>query len=276
MTRETAAPRHPISPLSPRRVAVAALLVLLAYTAVLMAARGDGLAAALAGGAANTVPVLLLGLAARSLILRWIVGRRQPIVALGHLIVGLAFATLTYWMLLVMLGLIYGVSAIEFDVRPFDPRAMAWQTLQNVTTYGLIAALVHLEARPAPEPVPAPAGSPEGEAVRAGDLSRYFIRSGEDIRPIDVAGIVSIAGADDYAEVKTLGGRHLVRMTLAEFEATLDPDRFARVHRSHIVNLDRIARAEPAGNGRLLLHMEDGELIQTSRAGSRRVRDRVL
>lgn len=272
MTRDTAAPRDPIPPLSPRRVAVAALLVLLAYTAVLMAARGDGLAAALAGGAANTVPVVLLGLAARSLILRWIVGRRQPIVALGHLIVGLAFVLMTYWTLLVMLGLIYGVSAIEFDVRPFDPRAMAWQTLQNVTTYGLIAALVHLEARPAPAPV----DPPEEEAVRAGDLSRYFIRSGEDIRPIDVAGIISIAGADDYAEVKTLGGRHLVRMTLAEFEATLDPDRFARVHRSHIVNLDRIARAEPAGNGRLLLHMEDGELIQTSRAGSRRVRDRVL
>jgi two-component system LytT family response regulator len=278
MTRDTAAPRDPIPPLSIRRVAAAALLVLLAYTAVLMAARGDGLAAALAGGVANTVPVVLLGLAARSLILRWIVGRRQPIVALGHLIVGLAFVLMTYWMLLVMLGLIYGVSATEFDVRPFDPRAMAWQTLQNVTTYGLIAALVHLEARPAAALTLASAGPPEGEAVRAGtaDLSRYFIRSGEDIRPIDVAGIISIAGADDYAEVKTLGGRHLVRMTLAEFEATLDPDRFARVHRSHIVNLDRISRAEPAGNGRLLLHMEDGELIQTSRAGSRRVRDRVL
>lgn len=271
MSLETVLPRERVPPLSIRGVALAGGVVLAAYTAVLLVARGGGFLETLAGGVANTIPVILLGLAARGLILRRIVGRPVLAVAIGHLLLGLLFVVMTYWLLLVLLGLINGVSATEFDVRPFDIRAMAWQTLQNATTYALIAALVHLEARPTTASVVAA----EREAA-PGDLSRYFIRSGEDIRPVDVAGIVSIAGADDYAEVRTLGGRHLVRMTLAEFEATLDPDRFARVHRSHIVNLDRIVRAEPAGNGRLLLHMEDGELIQTSRAGSRRVRDRVL
>lgn len=271
MSHANAIPRERVPPLSVRRTALAAGLVLVAYTTVLLVARGGSFVETLAGGVANTIPVVLLGLAARGLILRRIVGRPPPAAALGHVLTGLLFVVMSYWMLLVLLGLINGVSATEFDVRPFDVRAMAWQTLQNTTTYGLIAALVHLEARPA-----AASGALAEREAAPGDLSRYFIRSGEDIRPIDVAAIVSIAGADDYAEVKTLGGRHLVRMTLAEFETTLDADRFARVHRSHIVNLDRIVRAEPAGNGRLLLHMEDGELIQTSRAGSKRVRDRVL
>lgn len=260
--------------LSVRRLAISAAIVLVAYTTVLWVARGGGFLEALAGGVANTIPTVLLALAARGLILRYVAGRSPMRTAVGHVVVGLSFVVMTYWSLLVMLGVINGVSATEFDVRPFDHRAMAWQTLQNVTIYGLVAALTHLELRPAVR-------VEEVERVEAieagpGDLSRYFIRSGEDIRPVEVAAIVSIAGADDYAEVRTLSGRHLARLTLAEFEATLDPERFARVHRSRIVNLDRIVRAEPAGNGRLLLHMEDGDLIQTSRAGSRRVRDRVL
>ena len=98
----------------------------------------------------------------------------------------------------------------------------------------------------------------------------------DEIQPIDVDTIVSISGADDYAEVTTLGGKHLVRMTLAEFEKSLDPSRFIRVHRSRIVNVERIARAEPAGGGRLLLHMQDGEAIAASRTGSRLLRDRVI
>lgn len=253
-------------------VGAATLAVLAAFTTVLLIARGTDLWETLLGAIANTLPVVLLGLAARNLIIRHVAGRSPWRVAAGHLVLGLAFMMLSYWSLLVLLGLVYGVSATEFDVRPFDPRAIAWQSLQNLTTYGLIAALSHLQARPIPSEIePAPA------RIEAPDTpGRYFVRIGDDIRPIDLAEVISIVGADDYAEVRTRAGRHLVRMTLMEFEATLDAACFARVHRSSIVNLDRIDRAEPAGNGRLLLHMEDGEMIQTSRAGAKRVRDRFI
>ena len=274
MTLENVSPPERGRLPSLRWMALSTCLVLAAYTGVIFIARGGGLLQSLMGGLANTIPVIVLGLMARSLIIRHLVGRSPLRTGLGHMILALLFVVLAYWLLLVLLGLINGVSATEFDVRPFDPRAMAWQSLQNLTTYGLVAALTHLQARGAAQPVVL--AEPGTIETGRGGPSRYFIRSGEDIRPIEVADIVSIAGADDYAEVKTISGRHLVRMTLAEFEAALDADRFARVHRSHIVSLDRIVRAEPAGNGRLLLHMEDGELIQTSRAGSRRVRDRVL
>jgi DNA-binding LytR/AlgR family response regulator len=120
---------------------------------------------------------------------------------------------------------------------------------------------------------PAAEGNTAGKDASA---SRYFIRDGEDIRPIDISQIVSITGADDYAEVATLSGRHLVRMTLNQFEKTLEGGIFIRIHRSRIVNVDPIVRAEPAGGGRMLLHMEDGEIVQASRTGTKLLRDRVI
>jgi two-component system LytT family response regulator len=259
-------------PLSAALIATSALIVLTAYSAVLLVARSEGLWVTFLGALANTIPIVLLGLAARSLILRHLTGRSRTRMICGHVILGLSFIVLSYWSLLILLGVINGVSATEFDVRPFDTRAMAWQSLQNMTTYGLIAALSHLQARPTISAVSAVEDrveTPEGPG-------RYFVRIGDEIRPLDLSEVISIVGADDYAEVRTPSGRRLVRMTLTEFEAALDPGRFIRVHRSSIVNLDRIDRAEPAGNGRLLLHMEDGELIQTSRAGARLVRDRFI
>lgn len=261
-----------IPPLPMSLVAMSALGVLTAYTAVLLVARSDGLWVTLLGALANTIPVVLLGVAVRSLILRHIAGRSKAWIVAGHIVLGLLFTVLSYWSLLVLLGVINGVSATEFDVRPFDPRAMAWQSLQNLTMYGLIAALSHLQARPTMSDV-----SSINDHVEVSDgPGRYFVRIGDEIRPLDLSEVISIVGADDYSEVRALTGRHLVRMTLTEFEAALDTARFIRVHRSSIVNLDRIDRAEPAGNGRILLHMEDGELIQTSRAGARLVRGRLI
>jgi two-component system LytT family response regulator len=61
-------------------------------------------------------------------------------------------------------------------------------------------------------------------------------------------------------------------MSLGELEARLDPTSFVRVHRSAIINLGRLERTEPAGGGRLLAHMSNGETIQVSRAGAQALR----
>jgi len=112
--------------------------------------------------------------------------------------------------------------------------------------------------------------------VASTPLRRYLTRIGDEIVPINVCEIVSITGAQDYAEVATLAGRHLVRMSLSEFERRLDPSRFVRVHRSTIVNFDHFARAEPAGNGRMLAHMVTGDVVQVSRAGAQTLRALIV
>ena len=64
-------------------------------------------------------------------------------------------------------------------------------------------------------------------------LERYLTKAGDEFKPVEVAEIVTIAGAQDYSEVVTTNGaRHLVRMSLGEFESRLSATQFIRVHRS--------------------------------------------
>ena len=278
--------------------------VFAAYTATIRLAMGLDLAGCLLGGAANTIPVVIFGVAVRRIVARRLVGRAAEIQLAAHLVLCAAFTALSYLLLIVLLGLFNGMGPNGFVVRPFSLSGAAWQSLENVTTYALIAAVSYLQATDRPQaasrrepagedaatavalPTPATADdkwtaspdvlAPEPEVRADGGLSRYFVRIGDELRPLDIDTVVSIGGADDYAEVWTLGGRHLVRVTLAEFAKSLDPAKYVRAHRSWIVNTHRIARAEPAGGGRLLLHMETGQVISTSRDGARRLRDRVI
>lgn len=278
-----------------------------AYAATIRLALGLDLAGCLLGAAANTIPVVIFGVAVRRIVVQRLVGRPAAVQLTAHLLLCAAFTALSYLLLIVLLGLFNGVGPDGFVVRPFSISGFAWQSLENVTTYALIAAVSHLQVsnraqatlrrdpvRPTTAPpatttdeisataadgeraasLDAPVEGPE--ARTEGGLSRYFVRIGDEFRPLDIDAVVSIGGADDYAEVRTLDGKHLVRVTLAEFAKSLDPAKYVRVHRSWIVNTHRIARAEPAGGGRLLLHMETGQVISTSRDGARRLRDRVI
>jgi DNA-binding LytR/AlgR family response regulator len=272
-----------------------------AYSITLRLANHSGLSESLLGGLANTMPVVIFGAIVRRLIVGKVVGRPAAFQLLAHLLLCVAFSVLSYGLLIVLLGLFHGEGPSGFLVQPFSVQGAAWQSLENVTTYALIATVSHLQAQSAAPAAGQAASAPQAERPKAatrvddfvvvptepppGDdpdaradvaLSRYFVRIGDELRPIDVDTVVSIGGADDYAEVRTLTGKHLVRMTLAEFAKSLDPAQYVRVHRSSIVNVHRIARAEPAGGGRLLLHMETGHTISTSRTGAKLLRDRVI
>lgn len=249
-------------------------LVLAAYTLTLFIANDLTPLDALIAGVANTVATMVFGVIAWQVIVSRIVARGLPGQVFAHVLLAFAFCFLSYWLLIILLGAANAASPIAFDVRPFPSRASAWQLLQNLTVYGALATHAYWYARAGAGRVAAPQ-APAGGAPSP-TLTRYFIRVGDELRPIDADSIISIAGADDYAEVATASGKHLARMTLAEFESALDPTRFYRVHRSRIISLAKIERAEPAGDGRMLLHMADGEMIQTSRAGAKRLREHLL
>lgn len=255
---------------------LAALFVFLGYLFALRVSGNGEWGDSVLSSLRNLVPLALLTLAVRSILVGSVMRQLLWVQLACHILLAALFSLLWYWLLMVMIGLTAGESFTEFSVRPFFPGpAYAWQLLQGLTFYSLVAAITYMRAKP-DIPSLVMAESASGAKEKEPGLSRYFIRQGEDIHPVDVAQVVSITGADDYAEVVTLSGRHLVRMTLGDFEKALESGTFVRVHRSRIVNVDRIARAEPAGGGRLLLHMENGEMIQASRAGSKLLRDRVI
>lgn len=276
---------------------LAVVAIFAAYSLTVRLALHLDLRESLLGGAANTAPVVIFGALVRGIIQHRLVGRPAAFQLAGHLVLCAVFAALSYVLLIVLLGLFAGGGPGGFLVQPFSVGATAWQSLENVTTYALIATVSYLQFQHGAPALPGrvaagapaggeqagvlviepPAGHPKDSAARSdAALSRYFVRIGDELRPLDMDTVVSIGGADDYAEVRTLSGRHLVRVTLAEFAKALDPVDYVRVHRSWIVNVHRIARAEPVGGGRLRLHMETGQTIATSRAGAKLLRGRMI
>lgn len=85
--------------------------------------------------------------------------------------------------------------------------------------------------------------------------------------------LITAKAAGNYVEVKTETGEHLARTTLAALERQLDEAgiRAARVHRSYLINLDKILEAAPTSSGDLSIRMKDGSEIP----GSRRFRDKL-
>lgn len=113
------------------------------------------------------------------------------------------------------------------------------------------------------------------EHLRGSGASSYAdilpIRDQSDTVRVDVAKIDWIDAAGDYMCVHAEGQTYVLRETMKSLEAILDPKKFSRVHRSTIVNVQRVRRLRPHTNGEYFLTLEDGQEIKLSRS----YRDRV-
>jgi two-component system LytT family response regulator len=103
-------------------------------------------------------------------------------------------------------------------------------------------------------------------------LTRIFVRDRGRIIPIAMDDIDRLQAEDDYVGVHVNGKRYLVYLGMAEFEARLDPARFVRIHRSHIVNLDKVAAFLPQDGARLAIEMKDGTKLMASRTRARELK----
>src|SRR5262249_55185187 len=109
-----------------------------------------------------------------------------------------------------------------------------------------------------------------------GTLARLFVRDRGRILPVGVQDIERLEADDDYVAVYVRGRRFLVYLGMNEFEARLDPARFLRIHRSHIVNLDYVAAMTPFDATRLQIEMKDGTKLMASRTRSRELRSLAI
>lgn len=106
----------------------------------------------------------------------------------------------------------------------------------------------------------------------SGPLTRLFVRDRDRIVPVPAAEIERLEAADDYVEVHTRARSYLVYLTVNDFERRLDPERFIRVHRAHIVNLDFVKQLVPFDGSRMQVEMRDGTKILASRTRSKELR----
>jgi len=102
--------------------------------------------------------------------------------------------------------------------------------------------------------------------------TRFVVRSGARLSFVRTNEVDWIDVADNYVRLHIAGREHLVRDTLKSVESQLDPDLFIRVHRSIIINLDRVETVEHTFHGEYLVTMKDGAKLTTSRSYSERLR----
>ena len=103
-------------------------------------------------------------------------------------------------------------------------------------------------------------------------LERIVVRDGTRVTLIPTAKLDYVEAQDDYIALASHGAKHLKQQTIASIEAGLDPDRFVRIHRSYIVNFERVVRIEPYGKDSRLAILADGTRLPVSRAGYARLK----
>jgi two-component system LytT family response regulator len=103
-------------------------------------------------------------------------------------------------------------------------------------------------------------------------LERIPVRDGTRVFIIPVAKLDYVEAQDDYVALATEGKKHLKQQTITQLEESLDPSRFLRIHRSYIVNLERVVRVEPYSKDSHVAVLTDGAQLPVSRAGYARLR----
>jgi two-component system LytT family response regulator len=113
-------------------------------------------------------------------------------------------------------------------------------------------------------------GGPRPDGTRR--IERFAVRTRDRFVIVPASEVLWIGSAANYAELHVAGATHLVRATMAELEAGLDPARFARIHRGTLVRLDCVREVVPASHGDYDVVLADGAVLKLSR----RFRSRLL
>lgn len=161
----------------------------------------------------------------------------------------------------------FEVHAVDYLLKPFSEERVG-QAIERAKE-----RLGHPhDQEQTPQPV-----LPSGDKLRAevkrdsGPVERVLIRDGSRVHVLPVGEIDFVQAQDDYVCFHVSGKEFLKEQPLAEVEATLDPARFVRVHRSYLLNVDRLARVEPLTKDSRIAILKDGRRLPLSRAGYQRL-----
>jgi two-component system, LytTR family, response regulator len=167
-------------------------------------------------------------------------------------------------------AVVFTTAHSEYAVRAFEVRAADY-LLKPFDRARFERALVSAAERRAR----APAQVDEDLRAILGSLRareryppRFLVRSSGEMYFVRAADIDWVDAQGNYVRLHAAGRTHLVRDTMKEFAAKLDPALFVRIHRSAIVNIDRVARLEPYGHGEYVITLRDGTRLTSSRAHS--------
>jgi two-component system LytT family response regulator len=153
----------------------------------------------------------------------------------------------------------FEVHAVDYLLKPFTQERLS-EALERAQL-----RMERNEASPVPELV---------KQTRAANkpIERVLVKDGSRVHVIPVEKIDYIEAQDDYVGIKTGGKEYLKQDTMAELESLLPPERFIRIHRSFILNIDRLMRLEPYAKDSRVAVLADGTQLPVSRGGYARLK----
>ena len=101
---------------------------------------------------------------------------------------------------------------------------------------------------------------------------RIVVKDGHRVHIIPVPKLDYAEAQDDYVALASQGKKYLKQQTISSLEAALDPKNFVRIHRSYLVNLERVSRLEPYGKDTHVVILNDGARLPVSRSGYARLK----
>ena len=104
-------------------------------------------------------------------------------------------------------------------------------------------------------------------------LSRVLVREHEQVHVIPTERLDYVEATGDYVALVCGEKKFRKQQTLSELEGLLDPEAFVRVHRSYLLQVDRIARIELYAKDSRVAILRDGNRLPVSRAGYRKLRE---
>jgi len=160
----------------------------------------------------------------------------------------------------------FDVHALDYLLKPFDrdrfrdALGRARERLETKTNDDLERRLLALvnDLKSGPQRL-------ERFVIKAG--GRVFFLRADDIEWIEAAG--------NYVKLHVGAETHVFRETMNALEARLDPSQFFRIHRSHIVNIERVRELQPWFNGEYVVFLTSGARLTLSRGYREKLQDRI-
>ena len=159
----------------------------------------------------------------------------------------------------------------QYALRAFEAHAVDY-LLKPFGADRLKVALERVKERLGGK-LPPPAELAAAARPPAQYLERIVVKDGSRVHIIPVAKLDYAEAQDDYVALAVEGKKHLKQQTLSNLEKALDPERFLRIHRSYIVNLDRLGKVEPYGKDTHVVILTTGAQLPVSRSGYARLRE---
>ena len=167
-------------------------------------------------------------------------------------------------------AVIFTTAYDEYALRAFEVHAVDY-LLKPFSADRLHAALDRARERLARH-APLPAADLMAAARPPGtQTSRVLVRDGPRVHVIPIEKIEYVQAQDDYVAFRSEGKDYLKDQTLAQVEASLDPTRFVRIHRSYVLNVQWLARVDLDERENRIAVLTDGRKLPVSRSGYSRL-----